>query len=180
VTTAALYHYMGGKQDLLLTIMRDGMHGLLAEAREALKQANSPREEIAALARTHIVYNGRALLDAYVGDTEIRSLDDANRARVVKLRDDYEELWADVIRRGVESGDFRIGDQKLFKLAAIQMVNGVAYWYRPTGERSLTAIADEFAGFVLAMAGRAAEEEPAAREDTGRRRTAPRRSARSS
>ena len=95
---------------------------------------------------------------------------DANRARVVKLRDDYEELWAGVIRRGVESGDFRIADQKLFKLAAIQMVNGVAYWYRPTGERSLTAIADEFAGFVLAMAGRAAEEEPAARAGTTRRR----------
>jgi len=162
---------MGGKQDLLLTIMRDGMHGLLVEAREALKQATSPREEMAALARVHIVFNGRALLDAYVGDTEIRSLDAANRARVVRLRDDYEELWADVIRRGVDSGEFRIGDQKLFRLAAIQMVNGVAYWYRPTGETSLAAIADEFAGFVLAMAGCAAEEGPASRARTTRRRT---------
>jgi AcrR family transcriptional regulator len=170
VTTAALYHYMGGKQDLLLTIMRDGMHGLLAEAREALKEAASPREELAGLARAHIVYNGRVLLEAYVSDTEIRSLDDANRARVVKLRDDYEELWADVIHRGIESGDFRIADQKLFKLAAIQMVNGVAYWYRPTGERSLQAIADEFAGFVLAMAGCVVEERPAAREGRTRRR----------
>jgi TetR/AcrR family transcriptional regulator, cholesterol catabolism regulator len=153
VTTAALYHYMGGKQDLLLTIMRDGMHGLLELAREWLKEAASPAEELIALTRAHIIFNGRNLLDAYVGDTEIRSLDDANRARIVKLRDQYEELWADVIRRGVESGDFRISDQKLFRLAGIQMVNGVAYWYRPTGERSLTAIADEFAGFVLAMAG---------------------------
>jgi TetR/AcrR family transcriptional regulator, cholesterol catabolism regulator len=164
VTTAALYHYMGGKQDLLLTIMRDGMHGLLAEARIALREATTPREELAALARVHIVFNGRKLLDAYVGDTEIRSLDDANRARVVKLRDEYEELWADVIRRGVESGDFRITDQKLFRLAAIQMVNGVAYWYRPTGERALMAIADEFAGFALAMAGCPTEGDVAAGE----------------
>jgi AcrR family transcriptional regulator len=153
VTTAALYHYMGGKQDLLMAIMRDGMHGLIELARQWQKDATSPPEELAALARAHIVFNGRNLLDAYVGDTEIRSLDDANRARIVKLRDQYEELWADVIGRGVEAGDFRIADQKLFRLAAIQMVNGVAYWYRPTGQRSLTAIADEFAGFVLAMAG---------------------------
>jgi AcrR family transcriptional regulator len=169
VTTAALYHYMGGKQDLLLTIMRDGMHGLLQLAREWLKEAASPAEELVALTRAHIVFNGRNLLDAYVGDTEIRSLDDANRARIVKLRDQYEELWADVIRRGVESRDFRISDQKLFRLAAIQMVNGVAYWYRPIGKRSLTAIADEFAVFVLAMAGCAAEE-PAERRGEPRQR----------
>ena len=79
--------------------------------------------------------------------------DDANRARIVKLRDEYEALWGDVIRRGVECGEFQIDDQKLFRLAVIQMVNGVAYWYRPTGERALPAIADEFAAFALAMAG---------------------------
>ena len=106
------------------------------------------------------MFNGRNLLETYVGDTEIRSLDDANRGRLVKLRDQYEELWADVIRRGAACGDFQINDEKLFRLGAIQMVNGVAYWYRPSGERSLTAIADEFADFVLAMAGRAAAAPP--------------------
>ena len=152
VTTAALYHYMGGKQDLLLKIMRDAMHEMLAGARQAMREAGSPAEELAGLARAHIIFNGRNLLDAYVGDTEIRSLDDANRARIVKLRDEYEALWKDVIRRGVESGEFQIEDEKLFRLAVIQMVNGVAYWYRPTGERALPAIADQFAAFALAMA----------------------------
>lgn len=153
VTTAALYHYMGGKQDLLLNIMRDAMHEMVAGARQAVREAGTPADELAGLARAHIIFNGRNLLDAYVGDTEIRSLDDANRARIVKLRDEYEALWKDVIRRGVESGEFQIGDQKLFRLAVIQMVNGVAYWYRPTGERALPAIADQFAAFALAMAG---------------------------
>lgn len=153
VTTAALYHYMGGKQDLLLKIMRDFMHEMLEGARAAMKEAGSPSEQLAALARAHVIFNGRNLLDAYVGDTEIRSLDDANRARIVKLRDEYEALWKDVIWRGVECGEFQIDDQKLFRLAVIQMVNGVAYWYRPTGERALPAIADQFAAFALAMAG---------------------------
>src|SRR5206468_3629455 len=130
VTTAALYHHMGSKQDLLLTIMRDAMHELLDYAREALKEATAPSEQLAALARAHILYNGRNLLDAYVGDAEIRSLDGANRGRIVKLRDQYEDLWADVIKRGVEARDFRIGDQKMFRLGVIQMCNGVAYWYR--------------------------------------------------
>jgi hypothetical protein len=144
---------MGSKQDLLLTIMRDAMHQMIASARGALADADGLPNKLAGLARAHVMYNGGNLLDAYVGDAEIRSLDHANRARIVRLRDDYEALWADVITRGVETGEFRISDQKLFRIAVIQMCNGVTYWYTPTGPASLAAIADELAGFALAMAG---------------------------
>ncbi|HET9163372.1 MAG TPA: TetR/AcrR family transcriptional regulator [Solirubrobacterales bacterium] len=153
VTTAALYHHMGSKQDLLLTIMRDAMHEMIDGARRATAGADGPPAELAGLARAHVTYNGENLLDAYVGDAEIRSLDNANRARIVKLRDAYEELWADVIASGVASGDFQIVEEKLFRIAAIQMCNGVTYWYTPSGPTSLPAIADELAGFTLAMAG---------------------------
>jgi AcrR family transcriptional regulator len=153
VTTAALYHHMGSKQDLLLTIMRDAMHEMVAGARAAMAEASGPPEELAGLARAHVMYNGENLLDAYVGDAEIRSLDPPNRARIVKLRDGYEALWADVIARGCAAGDFQIDDQKLFRFAAIQMCNGVTYWYTPSGPSPLSAIADELAGFALTMAG---------------------------
>jgi AcrR family transcriptional regulator len=153
VTTAALYHHMGSKQDLLLTIMRDAMHEMIGGARPAMAAADGPPGELAAIARAHVMYNGENLLDAYVGDAEIRSLDPPNRGRIVKLRDGYEELWADVVERGVASGAFQIGDQKLFRIAAIQMCNGVTYWYKPSGPTPLSGIADELAGFALAMAG---------------------------
>jgi AcrR family transcriptional regulator len=157
VTTAALYHHMGSKQDLLLTIMRDAMHEMTAAARIALGEAGGPTSELAGLARAHVTDNGTNLLDAYVGDAEIRSLDQANRARIVKLRDAYERLWAEVIERGVASGEFQVGDQKLFRIAAIQMCNGVTYWYSPAGPTPLAAVADELAGYTLTMAGCGAE-----------------------
>jgi TetR/AcrR family transcriptional regulator, cholesterol catabolism regulator len=144
---------MGSKQDLLLTIMRDAMHEMTAAARVAREEADDPPSELAGLARAHVTYNGKNLLDAYVGDAEIRSLDQANRARIVKLRDAYEQLWAEVIERGVATGEFQVSDQKLFRIAAIQMCNGVTYWYSPAGPTPLAAVADELAGFTLTMAG---------------------------
>lgn len=155
---------MGSKQDLLLHIMRAAMHDLIANARAALQQAAEPHDQLAALARTHIFYNGRNQLDALVGDGEIRSLDPANRARIVSLRDTYEDLWADVIKRGVDSGQFQINDQKLFRLAVIQMCNGVSYWYRPAGGIALSAIADEFGALVLSMAGYRGQDGAAGRQ----------------
>ena len=149
---------MGSKQDLLLDLMRDAMHEFVDNARAALKQASGPPEELVALARSHVLFNGRNLLKSYVTDNEIRSLDTANRARIVRIRDSYEELWKDVVRRGVEARDFHITNEKVFRLAAIQMCNGVTYWYSPAGDMSLTAIADEIAGLCLAMAGHGSSE----------------------
>lgn len=153
ITTAALYHHMGSKQDLLVTIMRDAMHALIASARGALSQAEQPADQLRALARAHVIFNGQNLLAANVSDSEIRSLDVPNRGRIIKLRDIYEDLWADVIARGVEQGVFEVADQKLFRLSVIQMCNGISYWYSPAGTVPLPAIADRIAEFALAMAG---------------------------
>jgi AcrR family transcriptional regulator len=155
ITTAALYHHMGSKQDLLVTIMRDAMHELIASARAALAEAESPADQLQALARAHVIYNGQNLLAANVSDSEIRSLDAPNRGRIIKLRDTYEELWAGVIAQGVADGAFQIDDQKLFRLSVIQMCNGISYWYSPAGSVPLPAIADRIAAFALAMAGAA-------------------------
>jgi AcrR family transcriptional regulator len=144
---------MGSKQDLLLTLMRDAMHEMVANAQAALADADDPPTQLAGLARAHVTYNGEHLLDAYVGDAEIRSLDPANRARIVKIRDTYEQLWADVIARGVEHGDFQVADPKIFRISVIQMCNGVTYWYSPAGPTPLSVIADQLAHYTLAMAG---------------------------
>ena len=144
---------MGSKQDLLLTIMRDAMHEMVAGARAAIAAVEDPPAQLAGVARAHVTYNGEHPLDAYVGDAEIRSLDPINRARIVKLRDAYEQLWAEVIARGVEAGDFHPPDPKIFRISAIQMCNGVTYWYSPAGASPLVVIAEELARYALAMAG---------------------------
>ena len=153
VTTAALYHYMSDKEQLLMNIMRNGMEGLLSIAKGAVADADTPCEELAALARTHVLRNGERLVEAYVGDNEIRSLSPKQRTKILKLRDKYEDLWRTAIANGVESGDFLIANQKLFRLSVIQMCNGIIYWYSPEGETSLEEIADELATYALVMSG---------------------------
>jgi AcrR family transcriptional regulator len=153
ITPAALYHHMGGKQDLLVHIMRDALHGLIESAHEALREATTPPERIASLAWTHVFYNGKHQLEALVTDGEIRSLDPQVRPSVVKLRDTYEALWAEAIHDGVESGDFHIADERMYRLSVIQMCNGVNYWYSPAGPAPLRVIADQHAEFALLMAG---------------------------
>lgn len=158
VTPAALYHYMGSKQGLLCSIMRDGMMDLAECARAAIVTGSGPRAELVSLARAHVIHNGENLLKAYVADTEIRSLDGENRDLIVSLRDSYESLWADVITRGVEAEEFRGGNLKMMRFTVIQLCNSIIFWYSPDGPLPLSAIADEMAQYVLAIAGCEAED----------------------
>lgn len=153
VSTAALYHYMSSKHDLLIEIMRQGLHNLTAGGQAALKQAGNPAEELAALVRWHIVYHGREQLVSLVSDNELRALSSSQLKSMIKLRDRYELLWRDVVAHGVQSGDFHVKDEKLTRLALLHMCSGVVYWYSPAGQLALGAIADEFVGLALALVG---------------------------
>jgi AcrR family transcriptional regulator len=153
VSTAALYHYMSSKHDLLIDIMRQGLHRLTVGAQAALQDANGPAEELAQLVRWHILYHGREQLVSLVSDNELRALSSAQLKSMIKLRDRYEILWRDTIARGVESGDFHAKDQKLTRLALLPMCSGVVYWYSPAGELALAAIADDFVELALALVG---------------------------
>ena len=158
VSTAALYHYMSSKHDLLIDIMREGLHRLTAGGHAALQEVNTPAEQLAALVRWHIVYHGREQLVSMVSDNELRALSSSQLKSMIKLRDRYEVLWRDTVARGVKSGDFHVKDEKLTRLALLHMCSGVVYWYSPAGELALPAIADDFVELALAMVGYGAGE----------------------
>ena len=95
ISTAALYHYMGSKDELLVDFMLVSMTQLTRAAREALATADEPASELAALVRTHVGFHTLDPLRSLVADDELRSLSEEALARVMVLRDSYEALWAD-------------------------------------------------------------------------------------
>ncbi len=153
VTTAALYHYMGTKNDLLFRLVRDGMTRLISRAREALKNATSSAEKITALMTSHVLFHTHEPLLARVIDTQYRSLTEDRRAEVQALRDEYEALWAGVLLKGRDTLEFDVREPSLARLALLEMGNGVAQWYRPSGRLSAGQIAEEMSRLSLRLLG---------------------------
>lgn len=157
LSLSTIYHYVDSKEDLLLAIATKAMEDLRAAAEEALTEATTPPERLAALVEAHVFVHGRDRLEALVSDTEVRALSQPERKGVVKLRDRYEALWQEVLDEGVASDDFAAEDTRLVRLGLLQMCTGVAYWYSPAGDRSLEHIAKTFADLALAMVTPAAK-----------------------
>jgi AcrR family transcriptional regulator len=151
MSSAAMYHYFGSKQDLLFALMHDIMVHLLAVAEQALDGAEGPDARIAALVRCHIRLIANHNPDTTVNENELRSLEPANRRAIADMRDAYEHLWRDAIARGIAEGTFQVPDARLASFAAISMCTSVPKWYAPTGSLSPDQIADAYVILILNM-----------------------------
>jgi len=151
ISTAALYHYMRTKEDLLVALMTDRMRRIIVAATLARDEFGDPARRLVALVRVHVVTHAR-FSDGVV-DNEVRSLGPDTRPRIIALRDEYQALWEAVLDDGRARGVFELDEPHLAKLALLEMCNGVIHWYSPRGAAGLDQVADSFADMALAVTG---------------------------
>lgn len=152
LSSASLYHYMGTKEELLVAIMRTSLGGLL-ESADRVCALDDPRDRLVALVELHVRAHASAPEQTRVVDDEVNALSPESRAEIVALRDRYEDLWQDVLEQGLARGDFQVGSVAVVRRALLEMCNGVARWWTPSGELDLDALAAEYAALALRLVG---------------------------
>jgi AcrR family transcriptional regulator len=153
LSTSALYHYMGSKDELLVAFMVESMTELTRAAHAAMEGAGDPAAQLAALVRTHVGFHTLDAQRSLVADDELRAVSDVAFTKVMQLRDGYERLWAETLDRGARGDVFSFTDARITRLALLEMCNGVARWYSDRGPKHPAEIADCFTDLALAMVG---------------------------
>lgn len=153
ISVASLYHYMATKEDLLLSLMLDGMNSLLGPAMNTISSGRDEAEVLCGLVDVHIEFHCNRAALARVTDAEIRALNGAARQSVLALRDSYEELWQEAIERGAAAGLFHVPQPRLTTFALLEMCTGVSHWYSPGGRYTVAAISDYYSALSLRMLG---------------------------
>ena len=120
LSTSALYHYMGGKDELLVAFMVESMTELTRAAHAALEGSDDPAAQLAALVRVHVSFHTLDAQRSLVADDELRAVSDAAFTKVMQLRDGYERLWAETLERGARSGEFSFADARITRLALLE------------------------------------------------------------
>ena len=149
-----LYYYFPSKAEILKSMMLVIVQDLLAELERAVAGPDdSPAGRLAALVRTQVLFHSQRQAQAFVGRSELRSLEPADRREVIALYDRVTAFFRDVISDGVRQGAFQCSDGQQASIALVTMCNGVANWYRPEGRLSPQQIADRYAQFALQLVG---------------------------
>jgi AcrR family transcriptional regulator len=158
INSATLYHYVGSKEDLLVSIMRSCLQELIDAGTTALRASSEPVVQLAGLVSCHVGLTAVNQLTARVAEYEMRALSEINRHSLQAMRDEYEALFTQVLERGQRVGVFYTDDPTMARLAIMEMGTGVAHWYRPGGRLNLATVQR----FFVEMACKILSVDPAA------------------
>lgn len=153
VTRAALYHYVGSKQEILFEchmLAYDLGDQAIEYARE---RAQNGLERGCLIIRRFIeLFNGGMGRIAVMSEHE--TLQPDLQARVQQRRDKFDRELRSVIDSGIRDGSIRAVDPKLAVFFTMGAVNWMCIrWYRPDGPLSVEQIAASFEDMFRAALG---------------------------
>ena len=153
VQPAAIYHWYPGKEAILVGFQDDFMERLTAKVLDAVGRQSRPALRLAAAVWEHVVYHGIHRRAAFVTDSEIRALTEEPRRALIAKRDSYQEMFAAMIREGLEDDSLRVSDAAVATYAILLQCTGVALWFDPTGPLALERVAEIHVELVLGSVG---------------------------
>lgn len=153
VQAAALYRYFPTKEDLLFTLMREHMEGLLKAWDAARPAREDPVARLGAYVENHIAFHIERRHATHVSNMELRSLSHERLTQILKLRAAYEKELRAILRDGVEAEVFEIDDVGLTAMALIQMMTGVIVWFRPGERLSIDEVTTTYLSMTMRLVG---------------------------
>ena len=148
IQVGSLYNHIASKGELLFEIMENVMLDLLEDQRQVAETPDVV-ERMRLLVYHHVKFHGERAEEVFVGNSELRSLSRAQRARVVALRHEYEQMFMDELQDGIRQGKFLPVDVQVTAYGILAMTTWVAAWYSSRGRLSLEEIAEIYTALVL-------------------------------
>ena len=146
---SSLYSHVTSKEDLLVAVVERGAEHFQASAVNALRSREAPVERLRALISGHVdvVLDHSDAAKTFLD--EAQSLDDERRALIVAARDDYEQVFRDVVSAGIEDGSFAANiDPKTSAIFILSILNAVERWFDESGALDRASLKDEIDTFV--------------------------------
>lgn len=162
LAAGGLYHYIRGKDDLLIGICDDLLDPLLERAGEIVAGGGPADRQLREVMRAwlrHIETHREHML-VFAQERKVIEREPQWR-RVRAKRKAFERLLDEILARGEEEGSMSFPDRALALLALLGMVNYTPQWLRPRGRLSADQIADGYCDLLLRGLGSLSTTKPA-------------------
>jgi AcrR family transcriptional regulator len=146
----SLYYYIDSKHELLLEIITDVHAQAFSQLQEVVDADLPPAERLRQFTVRHAVYCASHRTGMGVFLHEYKAVEGPAKARVMAMRDRYEQLLSDIIIEGQEDGSFRKdADPRLTVKLILGMINWLYHWYSDSGPLKPEQIGQAMADMAL-------------------------------
>ena len=146
----SLYAHIGSKEELLFEVVDEGADRFLERARAAARLESSAAGRLTGLLVGHVETAIEHIEAATVFLNEWRYLSPEQRTVIQDKRDDYESLIRNIVREGIEAGEFRSDlDVSLAARLVLSAGNWTYTWYRVDGPLTPADVGHSFAEMLV-------------------------------
>jgi AcrR family transcriptional regulator len=170
VSAPNLYNHVPNKQDLLVVIMDTAMDRAHAALDDALAGIDDVGEQLRRATETSVLDFLSHPAEITVCNTEIRSLEEPGRSRIIGKRNAYAARIRAIIEQGCTEGRFRTAHPRPATFAILELPANATAWFNERGRLSAGEVARIYGDFALDIvrcASRRARRQPAAGTSAG-------------
>jgi len=169
LTAASLYHHFRNKDTLLLAVFEAGLELVIEQLEPIVGSSKSTTQKLQEMVAVHVtnvtrnpsvgaamIFEIRSLMNFKMPpgngsrmDGELVQKFSERRDAFFERRDYFEGLFRQVIREGIDTGDFRDVDAGIYTKMMLGAHNWVAVWYREGGRLDGETIAQMMADNFL-------------------------------
>ena len=149
---ANLYNFFESKESILYEMLLLEMNEIVTPIRPLKDDAGiDPVAALRRLIETHMRLTlGDKRASKLLFDVSLKNLSAAHRKKIIRLRDEYDEIGTAIVRRGVDSGVFSGAvDEKISVYAIASIIARSRIWFSPGGTYSIDDIIDFVFTFAL-------------------------------
>jgi AcrR family transcriptional regulator len=152
INSATLYHYFPSKYDILIDIVSEAWRSIFDEVTRRMAAAHdSWTERLHTFVNFHVEHHCNNTEQVRITSEAIRHFHQNALTIFQGRRDDYQQILIDILDQGREAGEFHFDDVKITSYAILQMLTGIANWYRPSGRLTPADISDLYWDLIRGM-----------------------------
>lgn len=153
MSVPGVYHHYPSKQALLERILDITMMDLLWRLEKARDEGTNPIERIGLMVEALALFHTKRSDLAFIGASEMRSLEPSPHRRIAKLRDEVQHLLDAEIAAAVADDSLVVDYPRDAGKAIATMCTGLAQWFQADGPTTPEQIAKEYSKFALRLLG---------------------------
>lgn len=146
---ASLYSHYKSKEDILWTIADRCANEFFDAVKPIATSKLHTQKKLTDMIVAHVGVITRNINAAAVFFREWRHISEPRRSEYALLRNEYEEIFREVVRKGIEENLFKHHDEGFSTRTIMSALNWTHTWYRPDGELSSEEVGQHLAGILL-------------------------------
>ena len=146
---ASLYSHYKSKEDILWTIADRCANEFFESVKPIANSKLHTQKKLTDMIVAHVGVITRNIDTSAVFFREWRHIGEPRRSEYAMLRNEYESIFKEVVRQGIQENLFKNYDEGFSTRTIMSALNWTHTWYRADGELSSEEIGQHLAGILL-------------------------------